>query len=121
RMERFAELLEGGPALLCRPQCRRTTGVVGGTLRIAWAAGRLRIAADLLGQMQDGIAVTARTKDGTYSKAGAITSDTPTPARPRSRRRAASGHDAGGEASSTHVAGSSAARGKPRHDAGGRR
>jgi hypothetical protein len=72
-------------------------------------------------ETQDGIAATARTKDRTCSEAGAITSDTSTPTRPRSRRRAASGHDASGAPSSTQVAGSSAAGGKRRHDAGGRR
>jgi hypothetical protein len=72
-------------------------------------------------ETQDGIAATAHTKDRTCSETGATTSDIPTPARPRSRRRAASGHDAGGAPGGTQVAGSSTARGERHHDAGGRR
>jgi hypothetical protein len=71
-------------------------------------------------EAQDGIAATARPKDGACS-AGAHVPDSTTPARPRSRRRATSGHDTGGAPSSSQVTGASAARGERHRTAGGRR
>jgi hypothetical protein len=71
-------------------------------------------------EAQDGIAATARAKDGACP-AGAHVPDGTTPARPRSRRRATSGHDTGGAPSSSEVTGAFAARGERRRDAGGRR
>jgi len=69
-------------------------------------------------ERQDG---TATDRTGACSDIGTLTSDITTPAQPRSRRRAPSGHDSGGAPSSSRVTGSSAARGKRRRDAGGRR
>jgi hypothetical protein len=71
-------------------------------------------------EAQDGIAATARTKDGACSAAEAHTPDSTTPVRPRSRRRATSGHDSDGASSSSQVTGASAARGERRRTAGGR-
>ena len=72
-------------------------------------------------EVQDGIAGTALTKDGACSDAGAHTSNITAPAQSRSRRRADSGHDSAGTPSNSQSIGSSAARGKRRRDAGGRR
>jgi hypothetical protein len=72
-------------------------------------------------EAQDGIAATARTKEGTCSEAEAHAPDGTTPARLRSRRRATSGHDSGGAPSSSQVTGASAARGEWDRNAGGRR
>jgi len=72
-------------------------------------------------ETQDEIAASAGTKDGACSDAGTHTPDVTTPVRARSRRRAASGHDSAGAPSGSQVTRSSAARGKRRRDAGGRR
>jgi hypothetical protein len=72
-------------------------------------------------EAQDGIADTARTKDGACSEAGAHAPDTTTPARPRVRGRATSRHDTGGAPSSSQVTGASAARGGRHRNAGGGR
>jgi hypothetical protein len=72
-------------------------------------------------EAQDGIAATARTKDGACSETGAPPPDTATPARPRFRRRATSGHDTSGAPSSSQVTGAPAARGERDRNAGGRR
>jgi hypothetical protein len=72
-------------------------------------------------EAQDGIAPTAHSKDGTCSETGEQGSDNTTPARPRSRQRATSGHDTGGTPSSSQVTGVSAARSKWHRNTGGRR
>jgi hypothetical protein len=46
-------------------------------------------------EAQDGIAATARRKEGACSEAEAYAPDSTTPVRPRSRRRSTSGHDTG--------------------------
>jgi hypothetical protein len=72
-------------------------------------------------EAQDGTTATARTKDGACSAAEAHAPDSTTAARPRSRRRATSGHDSDGAPNSSQVTGTSAARGKRHRTAGGRR
>src|ERR1700676_666494 len=72
-------------------------------------------------EAQDGMAATARTKDRSYSEVGAHAPNSTTPARARSRRRAASGHDTGGAPNCSQVTGASAARGKRHRNAGGGR
>jgi hypothetical protein len=74
----------------------------------------------------DGSTVTQEAYDaiaGTHTKAEAEAHapDSSTPARPRSRRRAASGHDIGGAPSSSQITSASAARGERHRNAGGRR
>jgi hypothetical protein len=54
-------------------------------------------------QAQDGIAATARTKDGACSEAGPRAPASTTPARPDSRRCAPWGHNTGGAPSSPGV------------------
>jgi hypothetical protein len=72
-------------------------------------------------EAQDGIAPTARTKDGACSETREHGPDNTTPARPHSRRRATAGHDTGGAPSSSQVAGVPTARSKWHRNAGGRR
>jgi hypothetical protein len=70
-------------------------------------------------ETQDGIAPTARRKNGACSETRKHGPDNTTPTRPRSRRRATSGHDTGGAPSSSQVTGVSAARSKRHRNAGG--
>jgi hypothetical protein len=72
-------------------------------------------------EAQDGIAPTARSKDGTCSETREQGPDNTTPTRPRSRQRATSGHDTGGTPRSSQVTGVSTARSKWHRNAGGRR
>jgi len=72
-------------------------------------------------EAQDGIAATARTNDGACSEVEAHGPDSTAPARPRSRRRAASGYDSGGAPNSSQITGTSAAGGERHHNTGGRR
>src|SRR5262245_25070441 len=68
-----------------------------------------------------GIADTARTKDGAHSKPARPSRDSTAPARPRSRRREAVGHDTGRAVHGSEDAGSFAARGCRHGSGGGRR
>jgi hypothetical protein len=71
-------------------------------------------------EAHDGIAGTAHTKDAACSEIGASASDSTTPARPRSRRRATAGNDSGGAPSCSRVSGASPGRGERHRHAGGR-